>query len=224
MSLTYADDTAIIASAKQHRAVSTKLRNAMQKVNRHLIKWHIGVNIDKTQLLFVPFDRKRKRVPNSPLTIGDIDLTYSRCIRYLGVYFDSKLSYHPHIDKLRARAFAVTRSLYPMTAPKALNRDNRSLLTKQVLWPSISYAAAACADAPKSALIRLRRSYSRAAKSMLRLPRLHPTDELYSSVLRQPLLEDYVMSARQRMINQIADGQNPNLITLSEATSEAWPT
>lgn len=195
----------------------------MLKVNRHLIKWHIGVNVDKTQLLFVPFDRKRRRVPTAPLTIGDDELVYSRCIKYLGVTFDSKLSYNTHIDTLRTRAFIVTRSLYPMIAPKALNQNNRLLLAKQVLWPSITYAAAAWADASKSTLIRLRRSYSRAVKCMLRLPRLHPTDELYSNVLYQPLLEDYVASARQRMINLITDGQNPNLTPLVDIIMDAWP-
>lgn len=221
--LTYADDTAIIATAKQHRAISTKLRNTMQKINRHLRKWHIDVNVNKTQLLFVPFDRKRRRLPTAPLNIDDIELEYAKHIKYLGVTFDSKLCFHPHTESLRARALIITRSLYPMIASNALSDQNRLLLAKQVLWPSITYAPAAWADAPLTDLIKLRRSYSRAAKCMLRLPRMHPSSDLYQNVLDQPLLEDFITTARQRMVERIIEQQNPNLLPLADAITNAWP-
>lgn len=213
--LTYADDTAFVASGKQHRVITRRLEEAMAHINNYLSTWHISTNVAKTQYIFIPPDRKRRRLPPAPLQIDDLHLSPTPTIEYLGVIFDNKINFKPHIERLRGRSLCMIKALYPMIAGNQLTDSNRRKLVKQIVWPTVTYAAAAWADASETDLIRLRRAFSRTAKKIMKLPWRYPTDELYRR-LKLPLLEDYVSNARQDMANRCRLAAEPNLDALAD--------
>lgn len=213
--LTYADDTAFVASGKQHRVITRRLKEAMSHIDKYLCTWHISTNVAKTQYLFIPPDRKRRRLPSTPLMIDGLQLTPARTIEYLGVVFDNKANYRPHIQRSRGRALGMIKALYPMIAGNQLSESNRMKLIKQIVWPTVTYAAAAWADASETDLIRLRRSFSRTAKKILKLPWRHPSNDLYHR-LKLPFLEDFVSNAKQEMAHRCRLAGEPNLAVLAD--------
>lgn len=105
-----------------------------------------------------------------------------------------------------------------MTVSNALSYRNRLRLAKQMVWRSIAYAIAAWADASLTDLIKLRGSYSRAAKCMLYLPWLHSTNVLFS-VLYRRLMEEFITTA---VDNECLDQHSSNLLPLADAITDAW--
>lgn len=208
--LTFADDTALVAESKQARAVQRKLRAAFDNLASYADRWHIQISAEKTQYLFVPPDRKKRRRPKNPMTLNGVEVSSSSTIKYLGVHIDDKLAFVHHTRLSRGKVIAASRSLFAMTAGNSLDLRNRHLLLKQVLWPTITYAASAWNTARKSEVIYLRRSFSRAAKSMLKLNIRFPTELLYDN-LNLPLLEEFVGDARAKLIENMKRSNEANL-------------
>lgn len=219
--LTFADDTAVIVASKQARGVKTKLEKAINIFSKYFSRWHIKANVDKTQFLYVPLDRKKKRLPNGPIIFDQHELTPTDTIKYLGVIFDKRLKFHEHIELLRTRVLLCAKTLFPMYAGRHLSTTNRNKLIKQILRPSILYAAPAWAGAPTSKKIKLRRGFSMAAKQVLRLPRRYSTDQLYDS-LKMNTIETIIDGSRAEMANRLLTTNAPNLIALAEDIHNIW--
>lgn len=178
ITFTYADDTCIVVQAKQHRKITNWLSKAATSLNAFMKRWHLQLNVAKTDYLFCPPDRKRIRTPTVPLNCCGARLRPSDAIKYLGVYFDTHTKFTKHIELVKGKMIATVKSLYPMIKNTKLNLKNRLLIVKQILLARMAYAMPAWADNSKTAAIALRRSFSRAAKTCLGLEWRHPTDDL----------------------------------------------
>lgn len=63
----YADDTTIMAVAKQTKTIINRLHKGLQSCNRYFQKWKIQLNTAKTQAIIFPFNNSPKRKPQTPL-------------------------------------------------------------------------------------------------------------------------------------------------------------
>lgn len=219
--LTFADDTAVIVASKQSRGVKNKLTKAIVSLNSYFNRWHIKANADKTQFLYVPFDRRARRLPNGPILFDQHELIPTNTIKYLGVIFDKRLKFHEHIEMLRARVLFCAKALFPMYAGRHLSDTNRKKLIKQILKPSLLYAAPAWAGALTSRKVRLRRGFSMAAKQILRLPRRHSTVQLYD-VMNMSVIETTIDNSRAEMVDRLLNTNAPNLVVLAEDIRNTW--
>lgn len=218
----FADDTAILATSKQKHAISTKLENAYSMVNRFYAKWHIAVNAEKTKLTFFPFDNKRKRTQGRNPLVDDIELTPSATSKYLGVLYDSKLSFVPHIESQKNKIIAISRQISPMVRGAHLNEHRRKLIVKQILWPVIFYAASAWSTAAVTHIKPLRQKFSALARNIMKLPKRHRTTDLYD-LINMRLPDDLINDSRRNLIDKLAMKTDRNLNELSTFLSDTWP-
>lgn len=218
----FADDTAILAAAKQKRSVSTKLEKSYQAISRYYDKWHITINPDKTDFVIFPPDRKKRRVTGRNPKLTGIEIHPSACTRYLGVLFDSKLSFLPHVNKQKSKIIAICSHLYPALRGTQLNDHSRRLIVKQILWPTISYAMPAWASTSKSNIKSLRQKFSALARSVLKLPRRHATDDLYKQ-LKMQLPDEIALDCRRSLIDVLNSKGIDNLTTLATYLEDTWP-
>lgn len=63
----YADDTAIISSAKQSNTIIKNLSDALAKIHKCFVKWKIKVNCEKTQAILFKFNQSPRRIPTRDL-------------------------------------------------------------------------------------------------------------------------------------------------------------
>lgn len=208
---TFADDTAIIASGKQGRKIITDLKYDLKRTYEFYDRWRILINADKTQFLFCPFDRKRRRKPKLDLTLNNHAIPMSNNIKYLGLRYDSHLTYKSHILDLRGKVCAAAKSLVPMSKSSELSIRNRLLLLKQIILPSIKFSMASWASASSPSKILIRRSYSRAAKILLRLPFRTPSVDLYTKHLDMPFIETIVNESVENFLNSLANSSCASL-------------
>lgn len=138
----YADDTAIYTAAKQSNTIVNRLNNSLAELQKYFIKWKIKSNITKTQAIIFPFNNQRRRTPTVPLKNGQEIIELSKSIKYLGITFDSKLTFGQHITNAIDKANKCFKALFPMLAPKShLSINNKTLIYNAVIRPIMTYGS-----------------------------------------------------------------------------------
>lgn len=101
--LQFADDTTIISSGKILEECINALQKSTDKLSKHLSLLGLKLSIDKTKLIV--FTKKRiSRHPNIDIYINNNLVKPSSQVKYLGIYFDSGLTWKPHIQYLIKKA------------------------------------------------------------------------------------------------------------------------
>lgn len=200
--LQYADDTAAVASSVQKQCPVNRLEKYGDRLTKYCKRWHLRLCPNKTQYLYVPVKYHPNRFPDRLPSIDGVEVPRTSTMTYLGVRYDSKLAYTAHIEFLKSKVAAKLRTLFALVLGQALNRKNRIKIVKAILWPSILYAAAAWSAAPNWRKVELRRKFSSAAKTILRLPRRTSTLTL-QSIINLPLLEVAVAEAKSKLLERL---------------------
>lgn len=204
----FADDVALVAEGLQHRRISRRLNEALDYVDNYYDTWHMKLNHNKTAATFFPLDRKKRRVPADPLTFAGHNVEFSREFKYLGVTFDDRLSFKPHVLAARKRIINATNSLRPMLGRNSkLNIPNKRLLITQIVMPIGLYSSPIWAGALPMHIVYLRRQITRAIKLAYKLEWRTPTTDVFK-IANIPLIEELIASRQQLFFNSLAESPN----------------
>ena len=136
---TYADDTALISTSRNERFAHKRMQTALDKACIFFKTWKLVPHPDKSQhAVFTA----RLNLPPRPLTINGRPIPRSKVIKYLGVHFDSTLTWRHHILATAKKCSQALGILYPlMSRDSYLSLPNKLLLFKQSFRPIMSYAS-----------------------------------------------------------------------------------
>lgn len=200
----YADDTAIIAHGKQGRGIATKLNNAYKQIDTYLNRWRIKTNASKTEAIFIPFDGKKRRLPQEPLILGDIEVPFSTVIRYLGVFIDSKLIFKHHIDVARLKAIAAFRAIYGLLAKSSrLPTKNKRQLYTAIIRPIMMWGCEVWRTAATTNRKKLQIVQSGCLKTIYKLPHRYPTRQLHDLTNIQ-IIDEHIHQQNTKMRERCA--------------------
>jgi ribonuclease HI len=101
----YADDFVIVARGICLATVLDRLQNSLKAVEDWCCETSLNVNPSKTSLLF--FTKRRITVNNKTLKLFGTQIPFSSKVKYLGVTFDSKLSWSHHFEERVEKACIV---------------------------------------------------------------------------------------------------------------------
>jgi len=144
MTATFADDTLLMA---QHKSIDNAIRllqRAADEVTQWIFRWRLKINVSKTEAKI--FSLRRFQNENlHQLNINRSSVHWkppNEAVRYLGLQFDTKLTWKQHIYSTLQRANLRFRLLYPlMNRHTPLQHTCISLLYKAFIRPIIAYAA-----------------------------------------------------------------------------------
>lgn len=194
----FADDVALVAEGLQHRKITRRLNAALDYVNKYYDTWHLKLNHTKTAAAIFLLDRKAKRQPPGLLLFAGHNVEFSPVIKYLGVTFDNRLAFKPHIASSRLKVMAATNAFQPMLGRSSkLTILSKRLLIRQIIIPIGIYASVIWAGAHSEHIVYLRRQITRAIKIAYQLPWRTPTTEVYQ-VANIPLIDDTRMIREHR--------------------------
>ena len=92
----YADDTQLFLSfPPADTQVESRIANCLADISKWMAAHHLKLNLDKTELLFIPGKRCPHR--DMSITIEDTVVKTAPTARILGVILDDKLSFSDHI-------------------------------------------------------------------------------------------------------------------------------
>ena len=104
----YSDDIAIIAASKSVKENCNKLQNAVKS----LVEWgklhNVQFDVKKTELIH--FDKSKKSMKYSVKFMNN-SILLQELVKYLGVWFDRKLSFKAHVQKRIAAANRMFHSI-----------------------------------------------------------------------------------------------------------------
>lgn len=101
----FADDIAIYTKSTSIEKSKRHIEIAIKTVNQELNSLGLDLALHKTVLIH--FNRRRKQPKNFSVEINNHKINSSSTVRFLGIVFDSKLSFSNHIDKIRQKSFTA---------------------------------------------------------------------------------------------------------------------
>lgn len=135
----YADDTAVYTAAKQSNTIVNRLNAAMKTLQFYFSKWRIKINDRKTQAILFPFNNSFRRRPTASL---DQDIILSKTVKYLGIYFDSKLNFKQHVTETVIKSNNCFRAVYPLIARKSqLSTENKQLIFTTIIRAVMAFGS-----------------------------------------------------------------------------------
>lgn len=145
------------------------------------MKWKIQINAAKTQFIYFPFNRSRRRHPTVQLSFHGNTIEPTTTVKYLGVTLDQKLNFDSHIENTRTKAMRAMCAMYPMLAKSSkLSHKNKNLIYKTMIRPILTYASPIWSHATATRLKRLQVVQNKCLKMINKLPWRFGTDDLHS--------------------------------------------
>jgi len=127
---TYADDTAVLPSSHGIHEANLRLQNHLDILSHWFKSWKIKVNDSKSaQVTFA----LRPGVPPL-LTFNNKIIPQTNEVKYLGLVFDKRLTWGPHLKNKRKQLNSRLHILRPLLKSK-MSTSNRLLLYKSLLLP-----------------------------------------------------------------------------------------
>lgn len=227
----YVDDFLIAFKSKQMSTIERQLQinlNSLQKWS-----YKNGFKFSKAKTVCMHFCRLRSLHPEPNLMIEDSRLKVVDCNKFLGVLFDSKLSFTPHIQTLKAKSLKSLNLLKVVSRLKwggdstVLLRLYRAITRSRLDYGSIIYGSAR-----PSYLTCLNTVHHQGLRLSLGAFRTSPVESLYVLAQDPPLSLRRIKLSLQYIVKLAASPTNPayhavfqpNLMHLYEAKPNAIPT
>ena len=182
----YADDGALWTSAPTLPAAVAIMNQALHVVATWSHSWGLRISTTKTSAII--FTNKRYPTPPPPLLFDASPLPYVPSVCFLGVTFDQRLTWGPHILQLRDRCRSDIRLLTVIASQRwgadytTLRRLYTSLILSKLDYGSFLYASAA-----PSLLLHLDRIQYAACRIILGALRCTPVYKLEAEADLMPL-------------------------------------
>lgn len=177
----YADDTALYSATKTTNKAIKNVQHGLQSIEKFMMKWKIQINAAKTQFIYFPFNRSRRRHPTVQLSFHGNTIEPTTTVKYLGVTLDQKLNFDSHIENTRTKAMRAMCAMYPMLAKSSkLSHKNKNLIYKTMIRPILTYASPIWSHATATRLKRLQVVQNKCLKMINKLPWRFGTDDLHS--------------------------------------------
>ena len=134
----FADDLAICTYSYRVSTIVNRLNKAINKIYKYYNKWKIKLNPMKTEAII--FTKRRPSV-TANIVVNDLIIEWSNCVKYLGVYLDSKLTFTKHINHIAHKTLGSLIKYYPLLNKNSrLSVENKMLIYKVVVRSAMVYA------------------------------------------------------------------------------------
>lgn len=138
----FADDTSTYFSHKSPKMITRKLESSVKSINTYFERWKIKLNEGKTEAIYFTKRRAARFLPGSDLNLNPAPIKWSKCIKYLGLLLDDKLTFKRHIEYAVDKTQKYMRILYSLIHRRSkLNILNKILIFKSVFRPIMLYGA-----------------------------------------------------------------------------------
>lgn len=164
----YADDTQIYMPLTDIPSCSVKLSALLSDIKLWMQKRKLKLNTGKTEVILIKGNLKSD-FNLSTKNINVIEnITPSTAIRDLGLYFDTKLSFHHHFNHIVKSCNFQLRKLSSVI--KFLDINTANMLMHAFITSRIDYCNSLFVNLPKKDLTRLQSIMNRAARIVFKLP------------------------------------------------------
>jgi ribonuclease HI len=173
----YVDDFLACCRSRQMRSTERQLQRCLN----NLQNWcdENGFKFSQSKTVCMHFCHKRKLHPDPVLTLNNVNIPIVTEAKFLGLFFDNKLSYVPHLKYIRAKCLK-SMNLLRLVAHKDWGGDCQTLLTlyRCIIRSKLDYGAVVYGAARKSYTSMLDPIQNQALRICLGAFRTSPVESL----------------------------------------------
>lgn len=140
----FADDAALLITAKSTSMLEIIGNEALRRVTRWLSRAGLELAVHKTEAIL--FTRRRKANPPS-LKLGDFEVPFVKSLRYLGVFLDSRLTFSEHTTRAAAKAAVAGEQIARLMPNVGGPKTSRRKLLNEIVTSTLLYGAPIWANA-----------------------------------------------------------------------------
>jgi len=210
---TFAADTTLFISNSNCERGAKFLQEDLNHFVNWAQKWRIALNASKT--ICKVFTLRRipilppLRILNTPIPWAD----KSTSIKYLGLYFDTKLTWKDHISKVEKSTKRKIGKLYPLINKKSHPKTDTAIsIYKSIVRPSMTYAFTIWGGASNSTLKKLQTIQNKFLRLAIKAP-WYITNEQIHNELNMPLLTEFLSKLSNSFLSNL--NQCPSINTFN---------
>lgn len=138
--LLYADDILVYISSKNLQNIHVEFQSFLNNLSTSFES--IGLGIAPTKSKAIIFSRKRKAEVSSVFTINNFNIPYDNVIKYLGIWFDKKLTWRPHFEYLKKKC-TLTLNVFRVLSNTSwgANRDVLLRILQALILSKLNYGS-----------------------------------------------------------------------------------
>ena len=175
----YVDDFLVAYSSKHMHTIERQLQQTLNKIQ----KWADlnGFRFSKTKTVCMHFCQLRKLHPDPTLYLDQYQIPLVDQFKFLGVIFDKKLSFIPHLDKLKSKCLQALNLLKVVSHMDwGADRDVLLRLYRALIRSKLDYGCIVYGSARKSYVKRLDTIHNQGLRICLGAFRTSPMESLYA--------------------------------------------
>jgi hypothetical protein len=183
----YADDTTLLCKAKYPDDLSTDLTSNLNHVANWLEANKLTLNVNKTKVMIFGTTHILDRFSNISLSYNNNVIEMVKEFKYLGVKFDSTMSWSSHVDYL---ANNVSKRIGIIKRVKHfLPHDTLIMLSNALVIPHFDYASPIWSNCSHTLQTKLQILHNRLARTILSADIRTPVNEMMNSLQWKKLNE-----------------------------------
>lgn len=205
----YVDDVAILLSGKKVGDIARILQPAINKIIENGEK--IGFQFSEEKTKCVHFCRLRKPHYDPLLYLGEKAIECVNSIKFLGLIFDNKLTWHEHIELVNTKC-RQSLNILKVLAHTKWGADPKSLLMiyKALILSKIDYGSIVYSSARKGHLFRLDKIQNLGIRYCLNAFPTTPVQSLYCESAMMPLEQRRKILQTTYLVGVKSYPRNPN--------------
>lgn len=201
---TFADDTAILSAHDDPVTASTNLQTHLNLLQNWLLKWRIKVNTNKSSQ--ITFTNKRSSCP--PVTINNTPIPIKKCVKYLGLHLDEKLTWKAHIKAKQQQLKLKSKQMNWLIGKNSqLTLENKLIIYKAILKPIWSYGVELWGCSKPSNIKILQTFQSKTLRAMVNAP-WYVSNATIHEDLKVPLIKETINHHANKYRNRSTDHNN----------------
>ena len=197
----FADDTCIWSTGLDPKSVGITLQESLTKMEEWCKKWRVKLSPTKTAVVL--FTRCYKaHIEKPPLRLFGELLSYSDEATFLGVKFNTSLTWEPQIRMLLSKAQPRLNLIRVMSSLNVNNESSMLLyLYKAIVRPIFEYSSIVHVSTAICHQIKLQQIQNAAVRCILKLPRYTSIELLHDASGLPRLQQHCITFARSRLNN-----------------------
>ncbi|GBM47514.1 Putative protein in type-1 retrotransposable element R1DM [Araneus ventricosus] len=134
----FADDILIMSSGTVSYKFTESLVTPIKVVESWAKKYELKINSTKSKFIMFPYKKDITHVPR--LKVNDIVIKQSRTLKYLGLLFDERLTWRPHLQEVREKVNYLQNKSYKYSSatwevkPQVLKEIYKVAIEKYILY------------------------------------------------------------------------------------------
>ena len=204
----YVDDLAISVRAKSQETAEKKLQLLINQANNWASE--NGMKFSATKTVCVLFSQRRGITPDPVLKLGNDTISVAKEVKFLGLIFDSSLSFIPHMKYLKNRCLKAL-NLIRVASARSLGSDRKFKLAlyRALIRSKLDYGAIVYSSARPSYRKMLDTVVNQGLKLALNAFRTSPATSLHVEAGELPLELRHLQLSMNYYVKTCANESNP---------------